>query len=224
MKYGLQTHESFRGSLTHLLLAALIVTSFANIWALPAKAQDGAHTVLITGSSKRHGLAYVNDYAERGWTVIATCRTPSEADRLQALADEYSNVTIEELDITDFAEVDALAAKYDGTPIDVLNLNGAINSFRFGPNKFGEMDYEWFAEILNVNVIGQLYVAEAFLEHVAASEQKKIVAMSAVGGSIGRVRSSIAPSYRSMRVGFPPPGAGDRVRYHRLVPHEAGKE
>ena len=75
--------------------------------------------------------------------------------------------------MTDFEEVDALAAKYDGTPIDVLNLNGAINSFRFGPNKFGEMDYEWFAEILNVNVIGQLYVAEAFLEHVAASEQKK---------------------------------------------------
>jgi len=202
MKYGFQTHESFKGNLAHRLLAALIVASFVNIWAIPANAQDNAPTVLITGSSKGHGLAFVNDYAERGWTIIATCRTPAKADQLQALADKYPNVTIEELDVTDFAEVDALAAKYRGTAIDVLNLNGAINTFRFGPNRFGDMDYEWFDEIMRVNVIGQLYVAEAFLEHVAASDQKKIAAMSAVGGSIGRVRSSIAPSYRASKAGF----------------------
>ena len=87
-------------------------------------------------------------------------------------------------------------------PIYVLNLNGAINTFRFGPNKFGEIDYDWFEEVLKVNVIGQLYVAEAFLEHVAASDQKKIAAMSSGGGSIGRVRSDLASSYRASKAGL----------------------
>ena len=202
MKYGLQTHESFRGSLAHRLMAALIGASFVIIWALPTKAQDGAPTVLITGSSKRHGLAYVNDYAERGWTVIATCRTPSEADRLQALADKYPNVVIEELDVTDFPKVDALAAKYSGKPIDVLLLNGAINTWRFGPSKFGQIDYDWFEEILKVNIIGQLYVSEAFLEHVAASDQKKIAVMSSSGGSITNLGRPMTPLYVASKSGL----------------------
>ncbi len=166
------------GSLADRFLLAVIVASLASLWAMTATAQNDAPTVLITGSSKGHGLNFVNDYAERGWNVIATCRTPSKADELQALADRFDNVTIEALDVTDFAEVDALAAKYRGTPIDVLNLNGAINTWSFGPQRFGRIDYEWFEEILKVNVIGQLYVAEAFLEHVAASQQKTIAAMS----------------------------------------------
>ena len=164
-----------------------------------------AKTVLITGSSTGHGLAFVKDYAARGWTVIATCRSPDKADRLQAFASEHDNVIVEELDIVDYPEVDALAKKYEGTAIDVLNLNGAINTFRFGPNRFGSIDYEWFEQIMKVNVIGQIYVAEAFLEHVAASEEKKIIAMSATGGSIanvGRRGGGIAVAYRASKAGL----------------------
>ncbi len=190
------------GSLTDHLLVALMVVCLAGTWAMTATAQSNAPIVLITGSSKGHGLNFVNDYAERGWTVIATCRTPSAADELQALADMYPNVTIEELDVTDFAEVDALAAKYRGTPIDVLNLNGAINTWSFGTQKFGQIDYEWFEEILKVNIIGQLYVAEAFLEHVASSKQKTIAAMSSQGSSITNANSARAPSYRSSKAGM----------------------
>jgi len=192
----------FAGSLTDHLLLALMVFCLAGTGAMTASAQSDAPTVLITGSSKGHGLNFVNDYAERGWTVIATCRRPSEAIELQALADKYSNVIIEELDVTDYAGVDALAAKYRDTPIDVLNLNGAINTWSFGTNKFGQMDYEWFEEILKVNIIGQLYVAEAFLDHVAASDQKTIAAMSSQGSSITNTNSGTAPAYRSSKAGM----------------------
>lgn len=162
-----------------------------------------AKTVLVTGSSRSHGLAFVSDYAERGWTVIATTRTPSEAVELNELAARYpGRIFVEELDVTDFAEVDALAEKYEGTPIDVLNLNGAINTFRVGLNEFGETDYAWLEQVLRTNIIGQLYTAEAFLEHVAASEQKTIAVMSAVGGSITNVNSSTAPSYRASKAGL----------------------
>jgi NAD(P)-dependent dehydrogenase (short-subunit alcohol dehydrogenase family) len=186
----------------HTLLVCAATLLLLGVLPMPADAQNDPPTVLITGSSKSHGLAFVNDYAERGWKVIATCRTPAEADELQALATKYPNVVVEELDVTDFAEVNALAKKYRGQPIDVLNLNGAINTFRVGLNKFGETDYAWLEQVLKVNIIGQLYVAEAFLEHVAASDQKKIAVMSAEGASINRVQSSLAPSYRASKAGL----------------------
>ena len=167
--------------------------------ATAAEFDNDKPTVLITGANASHGLAFAHDYAELGWNVIASCRTPDKADRLKALADEFPNIVIEELDIVDFDEIDSLADKYQDTPIDVLLLNAAINSFRFGPNRFGKIDYDWFEEILKVNIIGQIRVSEAFLEHVAASEQKKIIAMTSTGGSISNVQSTLAVAYRTSK-------------------------
>ena len=70
---------------------------FAVCLAVSTGAAD-AKTVLITGSSTGHGLAFVKDYAARGWTVIATCRSPNKAERLQAFASEHDNVIVEELE------------------------------------------------------------------------------------------------------------------------------
>ena len=90
-------------------LALTLMVAFIGL--LPFSAEAQTRTVLITGANQGHGLAFANDYAERGWNVIATCRTPDKAERLTALADQYSNITIEELDVTDFGEIDALADK-----------------------------------------------------------------------------------------------------------------
>jgi len=150
-----------------------------------AIAQSQKPTVLITGSSQGIGFFFVQGYAERGWNVIATCRNPAGAEQLKKYAAEHSNVVIEELDVTDFDEIDTLAEKYRDTPIDVLLNNAGINPFRAGPmSRFGKMDYDRFEKILKVNVIGPLIVSESFLDHVAESEQKKIVVMTSTGGSI----------------------------------------
>jgi len=183
-------------AVTALIVAMLMVMP------LSASAQDDAPTILITGSSAGHGLAFVEEYAALGWHVIATCRTPAKADRLNALAEQYPNVVVEELDIVDVAEIDALVEKYSGTPIDVLMNNAAINTFRFGPNRFGKIDYEWFEQILKVNIIGQLQVSEAFQDNVAASKQKKIISMTSTGGSIGELKVPIAPAYRASKAGL----------------------
>ena len=203
MKNNFQAHLSLIVIAAQRSLAALVFAFLFTIASNPANAQSGT-TVLITGASRGHGLLLAHDYAERGWTVIATCRTPSTADQLQALAEDYSNITIEELDITDYAEVDALAEEYKDTPIDVLLLNGAINSWSFGTNKFGAVDYEWAEEIFKVNIIGQLYVSEAFLEHVAASEQKKIAVISSTHSSITNMGANppLAPIYWASKAGM----------------------
>ena len=45
-----------------------------------------AETVLITGSNRGMGLEFVKQYADQGWDVIATSRTPGDDIELQELA------------------------------------------------------------------------------------------------------------------------------------------
>jgi NAD(P)-dependent dehydrogenase (short-subunit alcohol dehydrogenase family) len=45
-------------------------------------------------------------------------------------------------------------------------------------------------------------VSEAFQNHVAASDQKKIIAMTSTGGSITEVKVPVAPAYRASKAGL----------------------
>lgn len=140
-------------------------------------------TVLITGASRGIGYELAAQYADMGWGVIATCRNPATADALQQLAANNDKVLIEQLDVTDFDEMDALASKYKGVPIDVLINNAGI----LGGNdrqKFGTFDYTAFDEIMAVNVVGPIRMVELFVDNVAMSEQKKIMNISSLVGSI----------------------------------------
>jgi len=140
-------------------------------------------TVLITGSNRGLGLAFARHYAAEGWNVIATTRSPSRAHDLAALAARNEHVIIEQLDVTDYGRIAALAADYTGTPIDVLINNAGIYGER-ARQKWGSLDPELFHEINAVNVLGPLKMVEAFADHVAASEQKKIVSITSGAGSV----------------------------------------
>jgi NAD(P)-dependent dehydrogenase (short-subunit alcohol dehydrogenase family) len=140
-------------------------------------------TVLITGASRGIGYELASQYADLGWGVIATCRDPSGAAQLQQLAEVKPNVLIEQLDVTDFAEMDALATRYTGVPIDVLINNAGI----LGGNdrqKFGTFDYTAFDEVMAVNVVGPIRMVELFVDNVASSQQKKIMNISSAVGSV----------------------------------------
>jgi NAD(P)-dependent dehydrogenase (short-subunit alcohol dehydrogenase family) len=159
-------------------------------------------TVMITGSNASHGLAFVQEYNKLGWNIIATCRTPATAERLNALAANNPNIVVEQLDIMNDEQITALATKYHDVPIDVLINNAAINAFRFGISRFGKIDYDWFEKIMRVNIIGPLKVSEAFQANVAMSNQKKIIAMTSTGGSIGTLKVPINIGYRASKAGL----------------------
>ena len=184
------------------LLATLFILLFTSHVASAAFPDPEQPTVLITGANASHGLAFSEEYAKLGWNVIATCRTPAKAERLNALATANANIVVEKLDIINDDDIAALAEKYRGVPIDVLLNNAAINAFRFGISRFGKIDYDWFEEILEVNIIGPLKVSEAFQPNVELSEQKKIIAMTSTGGSIGTLEVPIAIGYRTSKAGL----------------------
>ena len=158
------------------LLAALVVMSAAQ-----------AQTVLITGSNRGIGLEFAKQYAARGWTVVATHRRDVTPETLAGLESQYENVRAEKLDVTDHASIDALAAKLDGMPIDVLINNAGITGdfTKPKPQTLGTLDYDMAVHFFRTNALGALKVSEAFLDNVAASDQKKIVAVSSLAGSFG---------------------------------------
>jgi NAD(P)-dependent dehydrogenase (short-subunit alcohol dehydrogenase family) len=65
---------------------------------------------------------------------------------------------------------------------------GIIGPFSIAENierqSFGSMEYDVWADVIRTNTFAPLKMAEAFLEHVAASDQKKIVNISSTVGSI----------------------------------------
>jgi NAD(P)-dependent dehydrogenase (short-subunit alcohol dehydrogenase family) len=170
-----------RWNLAASLLALLLTACAVQPQLQPP--QPVTPTVLITGASRGIGFELARQYAELGWGVIATCRDPAGAEALQALAAKHANLTVEQLDVADFESMDALAERYKGVPIDVLINNAGI----LGGNdrqKFGTFDYAAFNEVMAVNVIGPLRMVELFVDNVAKSQQKKIMNISSLVGSV----------------------------------------
>ncbi len=158
-----------------------------------------AETVLVTGSNRGIGFEFVKQYAKRGWTVIATARNPEKAEALKALAAQHPNITIDKLDVTKDDEIAALVAKYKGKPIDILINNAGISG---GGTKYQlphNLKYDVLYEVIKVNAVGPLKIAEAFEENVLASRRKMVMSVSSGMGSLTRVEGGFLHFYRTSK-------------------------
>lgn len=177
---------------------AVVASAQQPVAAAPAARTAAAPVVLITGSNRGIGLALARGYAERGWRVIATARKPAEAPELRGLAARYPNVELVPLDVTDHANVDALAARLRGQPIDVLLHNAGVSGGV--PNQMlGRMNYDAFREVLEVNAIGPMKLSEALLENVRASQLRKIVLIGTSEASFAGINAGRLYWYRGSK-------------------------
>lgn len=161
-------------------------------------------TVFITGSNRGIGLEFVNQFAARGWNVIATARKPNDAEDLRALAAANPRIIIEQLDVTDHPRIEALAAKYEGTAIDVLLSNaGVVPRYNSAFKRADGVDYDMARLSYEVNAIAPLKLSAEFMEHVEASTQKKIVVISSKAGSFElSPKMPMMYSYRASKSGL----------------------
>ncbi len=140
------------------------------------------NTVLITGANRGIGFEFAKQYAEKGWRVLAGARDPDGAGDLHALSEEYPAVSIEQLDVSDPDSIDRLAGKLSGQAIDLIVNNAGIFG-EFGDQMFGALKIDLFDTFMRTNALGPLKMCEAFLPHVASSQQKKMVSITSQAGS-----------------------------------------
>jgi len=135
-------------------------------------------TALITGCNRGIGLEFVRQYAADGWRVRATCRNPRGAKELAAIA---GDVKVHGLDVADDYQVAALAKSLSDEAIDLLINNAGVG----GPDdEFGKTPANDWLEVLRVNAIAPLHVAEQFIGNLEAGQRKLIVNITSRMGSI----------------------------------------
>ena len=169
-------------SFKHIVIS---ISACLMIFPLSSFAEDETGIVLITGSNRGIGLEFTKQYLERGWTVIATARKPEKAEDLRQLGIQYpERLSIYQLDVTDNERIDELAKELEDQPIDLLLNNAGISGY-IPDQIFGRLDYDSFEQVLAVNTVAPLKMAEAFYTHIKSSNLKKIVSVSSSEGSIG---------------------------------------
>jgi NADP-dependent 3-hydroxy acid dehydrogenase YdfG len=142
------------------------------------KARD--QVAVITGASSGIGAASAVGLAAAGYHVVLTAR---RQDRLEQLAAEIAgrggSAEVHQLDVTEPAAVDALAAKLDRCDVLLANAGGAVGADTVA----GSSAADWQA-MFDVNVLGTLHATQALLPLLIASGAGAIVLMSSTAGLI----------------------------------------
>ena len=133
-------------------------------------------TIFITGTSSGIGQATVQYFAEQGWNVAATMRSPQKESAFAPQA----NLRMYPLDVTDSTSITEAVSNAirDFDHIDVL-VNNA------GFSLFGAFEYATEDEIqlqLNTNLLGVMNVTRAILPHFRHRQEGCIITVTSVGG------------------------------------------
>ena len=140
-------------------------------------------TVLITGANRGLGLELVKQYLEDDWSVLATSRSPHNDEELKKLTPTYSSLEIKKLDVTNDMDLENLASELSNLPIDlIINNAGVLGDPEM--QRMGSFNFDSALDIFNTNALGPLRVAQAFYNNLKAGDEKKLINISSIVGSI----------------------------------------
>ena len=153
-------------------------------------------SVVITGANRGIGLELVSQYLADDWQVYACCRRPELATQLAGLA-LNSTLSIHQLDVANPESVKKLSLALLEHPIDLLINNAGI----YGGERqsFGDIDYDQWKQVLDVNTLGPYRVSTALANQVGNSERRLMVNVSSAMGSIERYTTGGHYIYRSSK-------------------------
>jgi NAD(P)-dependent dehydrogenase (short-subunit alcohol dehydrogenase family) len=146
--------------------------------------------VLVTGAGRGLGLELTRRYLERGDQVFATCRQPSRARDLAALAGAHRDqLTVLALDVADAASIRAAhaAVRRRTKALDLLINNAGVYSRRGSADpseRLGTLRFDDALHVLRTNAVAPLMVTQQCLDLLAAGRAPRVVAISSEYGSV----------------------------------------
>ncbi|KAG6372792.1 hypothetical protein JVT61DRAFT_7194 [Boletus reticuloceps] len=154
-------------------------------------------TWLITGASRGIGLEATRQLLQTPTnTVFATCRSPSTATKLMALASSPGTVHIIELDVSDEASIkagtDEVLRLLNGAGLDYVLNNAAIHRGTDLAFNFKPID---LAETIVTNVTGPALISQYLLSAIEKSNRKVIMNMTSGLASIASDHGPKCASY-----------------------------
>jgi NAD(P)-dependent dehydrogenase (short-subunit alcohol dehydrogenase family) len=162
-------------------------------------------SVLVTGGTSGIGRAVASAFASAGANVIAAGLPAAEAP--------MPGVSVEHLDVTDAAAIEALLARLSSLHV-LVNAAGVIR-------RDAEFHPEVFAEVLDVNLTGTMRLCVAARPHLAASHGSIINIASMLtffGGArvpaYSASKGGIAQLTRSLALAWAPDG----IRVNAVAP------
>ncbi|HJC25810.1 MAG TPA: SDR family oxidoreductase [Candidatus Eisenbergiella merdavium] len=144
-------------------------------------------TVLIAGASRGLGLCFVRKYLADGWRVLAGVRNEGT---LEPLMREYpDSLHALRMDVGDTASIRKAAeqAAYITDRLDLIINNAGIHA-RSSFEALEKTDLDECGPVYEVNAVGPLRVAKAFLPMLRRNGRGLIVNISSESGSIGDAR------------------------------------
>ena len=161
------------------------------------------NTIFIVGSSSGIGKATAKLFVEKGWTVIATMRTPEKETELTA----YDNVHLYPLDVTNPEQiaqtVSTVLSQYE---VDVL-FNNAGHGMKA---RFEDMTEETMQNSLNTNLLGMVRVTQKFIPYF--KKKGMILTTTSLAGEMGLVLDGIYAADKWAVTGL------CEMLYHELYP------
>jgi NAD(P)-dependent dehydrogenase (short-subunit alcohol dehydrogenase family) len=135
-------------------------------------------TALITGTSSGIGKATVKYFAENGWNVAATMRSPEKETELNKLP----NVNLYRLDVTDEASI---SAAINAVIADFGGIDAIVNNAGYGGvGVFEAATKEQIQRQFDTNVFGVMNVIRGILPHFRAKKDGTIINVTSMGGLI----------------------------------------
>lgn len=148
------------------------------------------NTIFITGASSGIGQGTAQYFAEKGWNVVATMRSPEKQDVLK----NSENVLLLKLDVekpeTFAAVVDAAIEKFG--KIDVL-----LNNAGYGQHGLFEATTpEQIQRQFTVNVFGTMEITRTLLPHFREQKSGSIITITS---GVGRVTIPLVSIYAASK-------------------------
>ncbi|WP_420629329.1 SDR family oxidoreductase [Candidatus Leptofilum sp.] len=135
-------------------------------------------TIVITGASSGIGKASAKYFAEQGWKVAATMRTPEKETELT----QIENVTVYQMDVTDNNSIQNATEQILA---DFGNVDVVLNNAGYGlVGPFEAASADRIRRQFDTNVFGLMEVTRAFLPHFRANNAGMFMNVSSIGGRV----------------------------------------